>query len=163
MDPSTNFTLIIIQTELERWKYLLRSFLRARLAKLDQHALHYLKTPELRARLSDVEIAYAERKHQLLHQHYLGSFLNAFPENLRGLEDTAGGISMVSVPDEESGVFVRGVGGKGESMGSERGSTIVAVRGREEDGEVEVKRGSVVVARWANVREHVEKGELELV
>lgn len=34
MDPKTNFGLIIIQTELERWKYLVRGFLRARLAKV---------------------------------------------------------------------------------------------------------------------------------
>ncbi len=34
MDPKTNFGLIVIQTELERWKYLVRGFLRARLAKV---------------------------------------------------------------------------------------------------------------------------------
>jgi GINS complex subunit 4 len=34
MDPKTNFSLIVIQTELERWKYLVRGFLRARLAKV---------------------------------------------------------------------------------------------------------------------------------
>lgn len=34
MDPKTNFALIVIQTELERWKYLVRGFLRARIAKV---------------------------------------------------------------------------------------------------------------------------------
>lgn len=34
MDPSANFTLVILQTELERFKFLLRSFLRARIAKV---------------------------------------------------------------------------------------------------------------------------------
>lgn len=34
MDPKTNFALIIIQTELERYKFLVRSYLRARLAKV---------------------------------------------------------------------------------------------------------------------------------
>ena len=34
MDAKTNFSLIIIQTELERWKYLVRGFLRARIAKV---------------------------------------------------------------------------------------------------------------------------------
>lgn len=32
-DPKTNFRLIIIQTELERFKFLVRSFLRTRIAK----------------------------------------------------------------------------------------------------------------------------------
>ena len=34
MDPKTNFRLIILQTELERFKFLVRSFLRARIAKV---------------------------------------------------------------------------------------------------------------------------------
>lgn len=34
MDPKTNFALIVIQTELERYKFLVRSYLRARVAKV---------------------------------------------------------------------------------------------------------------------------------
>lgn len=34
LDPKTNFALIMIQTELERFKFLVRSFLRARIAKV---------------------------------------------------------------------------------------------------------------------------------
>ena len=36
-DPKTNFRLIVIQTELERFKFLVRSFLRTRLAKVLHH------------------------------------------------------------------------------------------------------------------------------
>lgn len=34
MDPKTNFALIVIQTELERYKFLVRSYLRVRVAKV---------------------------------------------------------------------------------------------------------------------------------
>lgn len=34
MDPKTGFRLIVVQTELERFKFLVRSFLRARLRKV---------------------------------------------------------------------------------------------------------------------------------
>lgn len=34
LDPTANFRLILIQTELERVKYLVRAYLRARLAKV---------------------------------------------------------------------------------------------------------------------------------
>lgn len=37
MDPKTNFALIVIQTELERYKYIVRSFLRSRIAKVSIH------------------------------------------------------------------------------------------------------------------------------
>ena len=33
-DPKSTFRLIVIQTELERFKYLVRSFVRARIAKV---------------------------------------------------------------------------------------------------------------------------------
>jgi len=36
MDPKTNFTLVVIQTELERYKFLVRSYLRARIAKVEE-------------------------------------------------------------------------------------------------------------------------------
>lgn len=39
MDPKTNFALIVIQTELERYKYLVRSYLRARIAKVRLHVV----------------------------------------------------------------------------------------------------------------------------
>jgi len=83
----------------------------------------------------------------------MSSFLGGFPEQLRGLADTAGGISMVGGPDEDSGVFVRGIVEE----------VVVLGRGREEDGEVEVGKGEIVVARWSDVKEHVERGEMELV
>ncbi|KAG4431831.1 hypothetical protein IFR05_012693 [Cadophora sp. M221] len=159
MDPKTNFSLIIIQTEVERWKFLIRSYLRARIAKIDKHTLHYL-SPEHSGRLSETEIAYATRHQQLLHSHYLSSFLGSFPQNLQNLNDTAGGINMIGGPDEEEGVFVRGLGARDGS-----GESAVAVhgRGRDGDGEVDVQRGEVVIARWSDVKDLVEKGEIELV
>lgn len=38
MDPKTNFALIVIQTELERYKYIVRSYLRSRIAKVSKQA-----------------------------------------------------------------------------------------------------------------------------
>ncbi|KAL8419802.1 hypothetical protein RB594_002822 [Gaeumannomyces avenae] len=107
MDPKTNFALIVIQTELERYKFLVRSYLRARMAKIDKHTLHYLSTPALRARLSESELAYATRHQALLHNHYLSSFLASFPPALQNLNDTAGNISMIDTPDLDSAVFIR--------------------------------------------------------
>jgi GINS complex subunit 4 len=160
MDPKTNFSLIIIQTEVERWKFLIRSYLRARIAKIDKYTLHYISTPALLSRLSETEVAYATRHQQLLHSHYLSSFLGSFPQNLQNLNDQAGGITMIGGPDEDAGVFVRGLGSS-EVRGE--GSVAVLGRGRDADGHIDVERGEVVVARWSDVREHVEKGEMELV
>ncbi len=66
---------------------------------------------------------------------------------------------MIGGPDEDAGVFVRGLGSRQDGGGA----VIVRGRGRDGDGEVEVERGEVVVAIWSDVRELVEKGEMEMV
>ena len=56
----------------------------------------------------------------MLHRHYLHAFLGDFPEQLRRLDDTAGGISMVDRPDVDTAVLVRVVASdldlRGEGM-----------------------------------------------
>jgi GINS complex subunit 4 len=151
MDPKTNFSLIVIQTELERYKFVLRSFLRARLAKIAKFALHYL-SPTHRHLLSPQEITFAENHQRLRHDHYLSSFLQSFPPQLRGLEDNAGGLEMVERPDEETAVWVR-----------MRRDAVVEGRGRDGDDVYEAVRGEVLVVRWSDVREGVGAGVMELV
>lgn len=47
MDPKTNFALIVLQTELERFKYLVRSYLRARIAKVRRRRPGWCSPPLL--------------------------------------------------------------------------------------------------------------------
>ena len=143
------FRLVVLQTDLERWKWLIRGLLRARLAKIDAFPLHVLR--DKAACLSEEERDYLSAHQALLERHYVGSFLGAFPEALRRLDDTAGGISMVDAPDLEKAVFVRALRDVGR----------MEIEGGE--GEVYMRKGDVWVVRWRNVSELVEKGEVELV
>ncbi|KAL6710543.1 GINS complex subunit [Coniothyrium glycines] len=145
MDPKTNFKLIIIQTELERFKFLVRSFLRARMKKIDAHPLHVqaqhnASLDALQSLLSPSELQYLVSHQSLLSAHYASSFLSQFPASLQKMDDTAGGISMVDKPDEDKAVFVRALRDVGE----------VFVQGT--DRRFEMKRGDVWVARWSAVR-----------
>lgn len=152
MDPKANFKLIIIQTELERFKFLVRSFLRARIKKIDTHPLHILNLhrddPSL---LSPNEYQYLTAHQTLLSSHYSASFLSQFPAALQRLDDTTGGISMVDKPDEDAAVFCRVLRNVGE----------VYVEGT--DGRYEMKRGDVWVMRWSAVRDWVKTGDMELI
>lgn len=178
MDPKTNFALIVIQTELERAKYIVRSYLRARIAKvsyvlhccscraheadmitrpcgqlqIDKHTLHYLSTPTMRARLSETELAYATRHQAMLHNHYLSSFLSSFPPNLQNLNDTAGNISMIDTPDLDTAVFIRLLRG-----------CLVEGRGLDEDGSMNGKDGDILILRWSDAKPLVDAGDAELV
>ncbi|KAK5663251.1 hypothetical protein OQA88_3678 [Cercophora sp. LCS_1] len=152
MDPKTNFALIVIQTELERYKFLVRSYLRARLAKIDRHTLHYLSTDALRARLSEMELAYATRHQALLHNHYLSSFLSSFPPGLQNLNDTAGNVTMVDYPDLDSAVFIRLLR-----------SAMVNGHGVDDDGTVEFEENNILILRWSDAKPLVESRKAELV
>ncbi|KAI9834926.1 MAG: hypothetical protein M1819_002649 [Sarea resinae] len=152
MEPRANFRLIVIQTELERFKFLVRSFLRARIAKIDKHALHLLTTPRLKGRLSSSEQQYLTTHQALLHAHYRASFLSHFPPQLQRLDDTAGGISMIETPDLDTAVFCRVLRDVDEP---------VVIEGT--DTEVHMRRGDVFVVRWRLVREAFERERLLFV
>jgi GINS complex subunit 4 len=150
-DPKSTFRLIVLQTELERFKFLIRSYLRARIAKIDAFTLHHLTDSPTKARLSPSEVQYATAHSSLLQRHYHSSFLSQFPSSLQRMEDTAGNISMVEAPDTEKAVFVRGLRDVGE----------VYVEGT--DTAFVLRRGDVVVVRWGAVRVVVLAGDAELI
>ncbi|KAI4192505.1 MAG: hypothetical protein LQ346_004277 [Caloplaca aetnensis] len=152
IEPKTNFRLIIIQTELERFKFLVRSFLRTRIAKIDKYALYLLTKPAQSARLSPSELQYASSHQALLEAHYRSSFLSQFPVSLQRLDDTAGGISMIEQPDVDKAVFVRALRDVEEP---------IVVDGTDID--FEMRRGDVYVVRWSAVRDVVMNGAAELI
>ncbi|KAF2147523.1 uncharacterized protein K452DRAFT_262071 [Aplosporella prunicola CBS 121167] len=152
MDPKTNFRLILYQTELERFKFLVRSFLRARIAKIDKYPLHILATAPA-GTLSASESQYLHAHQALLSSHYAASFLSQFPAQLQRLDDKAGGISMVDAPDLDAAVFCRVL----------RDVGVVSCGGVERDTMADMKRGDVFVVRWKVIREHVLAGDIELI
>ncbi|KAL8941683.1 MAG: hypothetical protein Q9216_002096 [Gyalolechia sp. 2 TL-2023] len=152
IDPKTNFRLIIIQTELERFKFLVRSFLRTRIAKIDKYTLYILFNPAQWERLSPSELQYANSHQALLEAHYRSSFLSQFPTSLQRLDDTAGGISMIEQPDVDKAVFVRALRDIEEP---------ITVEGTDID--FEMRRGDVYVVRWSAVRDAVMHGDAELI
>ncbi|KIW03002.1 uncharacterized protein PV09_05660 [Verruconis gallopava] len=151
MDPKTNFKLIVLQTELERFKFLVRSLLRSRIAKLDAHPLHYATLDRKETMLSQNERQYLQHHQTLLSNHYSTSFLSSFPPTLQRLDDTAGGISMIDRPDVDKAVFVRVLKNCGELI----------IPGT--DVRAELRRGDIWVVRWSAVSEKVLAGDAEVI
>lgn len=161
------FSLVILQTEMERCKFLVRSLLRSRLAKvrkwardvssksdhalqIDSHPLYY-STGEPSTRLSKSENQYLNAHQTLMSSHYAASFLAQFPVQLRKLDDTSGGASMVEIPDVERAVFVRVL----------RDAGMVGTPG--DRARADLKRGDVWVLRWSVIKDLVEMGDVELI
>ena len=123
--------------------------------KIDKYALHILSTPSLRPNLSASETSYMKSHLALLNNHYLSSFLRNFPEQLRRLDDTQGGISMIEEPDMDSAVFCRVV------RDPEEGEATVRIPGT--DTEFEMSKGDIYIVRYSAVREFIGRGDAELI
>ncbi|KAI5361997.1 Putative DNA replication complex GINS protein SLD5 [Septoria linicola] len=153
-DPSKNFTLVILQTELERMKFLVRSYLRARIAKIDTFPIHYrsqfLQTEaDDQPLLSTLEAQYLEAHQSLLAQHYHASFLSLFPQGLQRMDDASGGVTMIDRPDEDKAVFCRVL----------RDCYVE----RPPYGTVDLARGDIWLLRWSTIADRVKRGDVELV
>ncbi|KND01198.1 DNA replication protein SLD5 [Spizellomyces punctatus DAOM BR117] len=105
--PDGAFLLVIYQQEMERIKFVIRSYLRTRLAKIQKYTLHFLQEEEYRGRLSTDELAFAEKFQELLERHFMKSCLEELPAFLQRLDDEIGDISMVNRPELDDAVICR--------------------------------------------------------
>jgi GINS complex subunit 4 len=122
--------------------------------QIDTYPLHSLALSQASpTALSQLERQYLDHHQYLLSSHYNTAFLSSFPAGLRKLDDTAGGISMIDKPDEDNAVFCRILRDAGQ----------VEVQGEQGAGTVELNRGDVWVLRWRDVKEGVERGDIELI
>ncbi|KAG2417392.1 hypothetical protein HFD88_008611 [Aspergillus terreus] len=183
-NPTLNLKLSILQTDLSRTQYLIRSVLRQRLAKLTKHSMHYLQLisrsapsqttdpasqqqpedsiPDLTdvtdpAPLSGPEVAFLRAHQTLLAGHYGASFLGSFPPQLRRLDDNAGGTSMVQGPDLREAVFAR-------CLAEEVQVVVPPGDGVEEEQYgTTMRMGDVWVVRWEGIRAAWERGDVEVL
>ncbi|KAI3627203.1 SLD5 [Malassezia furfur] len=106
-DASTSeeehFRLNLVQLDVERAKWLLRNYLRSRLAKvrvaliqIETYAAYIMSHRSEQQRLSDIEF------HQLNTDHFQSTVLQFLPEPMRGLDDAA----PVTAPNLGAPVFV---------------------------------------------------------
>ena len=173
---NVNLVLSILQTDLSRTQFLVRSLLRVRLGKLGRwagyysHLLSQLQDEEggadtseagqgLRAKglLSTPEAQFLQKQQLLLKGFYEGSFLSSFPGKLKRLDEGGTGEGgMLEGPGGEGVVVVRCLVEEGWGNEDQMGQEDVK-------NELRMRRGEVWVVRWGDVRGGVVKGELEVL
>ncbi|ANB13896.1 Sld5p [Sugiyamaella lignohabitans] len=153
--------LLIVESELERIKFLVRGYLRTRLSKIDKYTIYIIQSGEnqqegnadqfdLRLLLSPQEIQYMERHHRILLNLYNTQFLSALPAQLQRLDDSSGGISMVEEPDLDKPVFIRVL----ETV--ERPIRVGL-------DEITLEKGNIYVLRYSAISKYLIGGEVELI
>ena len=150
--------LMIVETEVERLNYLVRSYLRLRLAKLDKYNVYYVQLESASQKsnndkkplLSSEEAEYIHEHFKILTQLYNASFLKRMPHFLTLLDDISGGQLMVVEPNLNQPVFVRVLS-----------TNPVTVRTRDEI--LELERGSIYVVNYRLVSRYIQIGDIGLI
>ncbi|KAK9367767.1 hypothetical protein V1509DRAFT_625259 [Lipomyces kononenkoae] len=152
-DSSGNAKLkvLFVETELERVKFLVRGYLRARIHKIDNYYMHILNNPDVQRKLSQSELRYTKRRANQLKRYYNLRFLSSLPQLLQRLDDTAGGLQMVDEPDLDEVVFIRVLrDAPGEvDLGN--------------DDKIELRKGNIYVLPYRVIRQYVDDGDVQLV
>ncbi len=137
--------LVIVENELDRVQFLIRSYIRTRLLKIDKFSIFIRSDKEELAKLSPNETAYMEKHLQLLMDLYNSQFLGRLPENLQALDEVAGGISMVEKPDYGRPIFIK----------CNRDRQVVI-----DDEAVDLSRNGIYVLRYSALSDLVKAGEV---
>ncbi|KAI0808048.1 GINS complex Sld5 component [Fomes fomentarius] len=109
-DPDSSeeehFRIMLVQTEIERVKFVIRSYVRTRLHKIEKYAKYITRTPEIHQRLSKAELEHAQRYARLVEYHFTQAVLQSLPPQQRSLdEDVAFMPPMIPAPNTLRPVF----------------------------------------------------------
>ncbi|KJE88453.1 hypothetical protein CAOG_00109 [Capsaspora owczarzaki ATCC 30864] len=102
-DVMTAFANNLKRMEYDRLLFVIRSYLRTRLTKIQRHAMYILSSAEMRQRLSPEELRFTHSYVTLSEQHYSNSCLHDFPEMIQRLDEKG----MIPEPDLQTHVFCK--------------------------------------------------------
>ena len=147
------FASTLYQMEIDRVKYLLASYLRTRLFKIERLAA-YLTDPDnaaLRELMSKEEWHYAEKYMECVHGHFKACVLGQLPEMFQGLFEKGGDVDMVPKPNMDKFVFSRAEGDVGSVPMDEAGTAAL------------IRKGDIYALRYHPVSGTVSDGDMSLL
>ncbi|KZV84503.1 GINS complex, Sld5 component [Exidia glandulosa HHB12029] len=147
-----HFKMMLVRTEMERVKFVIRSYLRTRLYKIERYAPYVLSTPEIQPRLSAMELAHAAKYGTLIASQFNSAVLAHVPESLRTLDDDDMHYTpaIVTKPNLDLGVFVH--------------ARANCPNIRMSDGNtVEIHKDDLQLLRYRSVEDALRRGLVELV
>lgn len=147
----------LCEMEIDRVKYLMASYLRTRLRKLEKYAFHVLSNRSLHDRMSPAEFEFVKGYTDAKAQHLQRALLQHLPKNYQSLTekyrqtgDAARDIDMIRKPKLDGVVFCRVVDDVGEY-------TV-----HDSDATADMTMGSSWIARYSSVQALVLDGRVQL-
>ncbi|OBZ73152.1 DNA replication complex GINS protein sld5 [Grifola frondosa] len=154
-DPDSSedehFRIMLVQTEVERVKFVIRSYIRTRLHKIEKYARYISATPAMHERLSKAELEHAQRYARLVEYHFDQCVLQSLPPEQRSLEDNMAFMPpMVPEPDRLRPVFAHAL---------EKCPPVHLPDG----SPMEMEKGQISLTPYYVVEQLLARGEVELV
>lgn len=151
-DTSVGFETHIKRMELDRINYLLRSYYRVRIKKIEKIILFIFKDQDTFDKLSKAEQEFAISYMNLVEGHFNRSFLSMLPEKLRKL-DKDGNVDHAVPPELDRFVFCR----MKRTLGS------YAVSEEPTDPTIYLEDADIVVTRYSKIRDMLKDETAELI
>ncbi|KIY44681.1 GINS complex, Sld5 component [Fistulina hepatica ATCC 64428] len=108
MSEDEHLRITLAQMEIERVKFIVRSYVRTRLFKIEKYARHIMLNEDVQRRITAAERDHASRHAQLSERHFYNSVLQSLPPSQAHLDDEPVFTpSMVTQSDLTRPVFVR--------------------------------------------------------
>ncbi|CAI5725608.1 unnamed protein product [Peronospora farinosa] len=142
-----SFVNKLYQMEIDRLRYMVSSYLRTRLHKIEKFAIHILGDAMLVQRLSMKERNFAQQFVTLYESHMNDLVLSKFDAEHRSLTTE----DMVLKPNLDGFVFCQGLDAGGVQC-DDKGANFVQVTSADR-----------YVLRYRSIQEHVESGAIELI
>lgn len=95
--------VMVYQMELDRANFLLASYLRTRLKKIEKYILHIMTSDRIKKTvLSEQELVFAEGYYKIMEQHLHALYLDGIPEKFRSfLGSTVGQLDRAMIPEPD--------------------------------------------------------------
>lgn len=154
-ETSDELKLSMYRMDIDRTMFLLRAYLRIRLLKIEQFAMHILRTEELWERLSEQEQDYAQRYIDTLQKHMEQSVLSKLPFGYQSMLRQATSSEeddMIPEPQLDTFVFCRSKGPVGSLQLDDKGDEVV-----------DLMADDLYILRYRPVRRLLETDRIELV
>ncbi|KXN91306.1 DNA replication complex GINS protein sld5 [Leucoagaricus sp. SymC.cos] len=155
-DPSIeddeHLRITLVQLDIERVKFIVRSYVRTRLFKIEKYARYITSNADIQTRLTASERDHASRHADLNDRHFNFSVLQSLPEPQRHLDDETPYYMppMMTTPDLTKPVFVHAL---------KDCPPVVLLDGARH----EMLKGHISLTHFSVVQHLIARGEAELV
>lgn len=148
----TRFIFNLYQMELERMKYLVVSYLRIRLIKIEKWCSFLLTNENERIKMSEKELEYAKGYNDILSTFFKETFLNELPDKLQSLTEQSPVVNMIPQPNLSTHVICRVL----ETVDN---YSFDSLRGEQ----IKMTQGDIYAVRYQMIKDLLLENKIELI